>query len=106
MRPVFSQSRGLCRQQTNKLGNTYLLNAPNCFALENHHYERRTNGTADQAECPQFPCCFTFSCSCIDPQHKEEDIDGAQNVEYLERGVPWCIRLEDVQIPRYEYQTV
>ena len=79
---------------------------PNNPLLENQIPEWGNGNTAKQAIHAQFPSLLPFSCACIDAGHEEQNVEGGEGVEDLQREVPFALpavrgrRSEDVEITR------
>jgi len=70
--------------------------------LKNHHHQRRSHSTTHQTRSPQLPRLLALPRPRIHSQHQEQNVHAAQDVEYLEDGVPGRVELEDVEVAGHE----
>lgn len=90
------------RLQDNGKGPAELHETPVSLLLEYHHDERRRNQTTTKTKCAKFPCLLTLSSARIHTKHDKQDVEGRENVEYLEDEVPPGVNVEEIEVARAE----
>lgn len=78
------------------------------FGFEDEHYEGREDSGSGQAGGAKFPGLLALAGAGVDAQHDKDYVEGGEDVEGFEDGVPEGVGevREEIQVAGYEDKAV